>query len=125
MARVDRDGKVGTSPQYRDRAHVEGVAGGGFERANAALAEDHLGVAGLLDVARRLQPLVVCGRHASLDDDGQPAPSRRAEEGRVVHGARADHQCVDMTLQERDVVDLEGLCDHGKTGCGAGSVEEG
>jgi hypothetical protein len=82
-------------------------------------------VALLQHVPRRGEPLLDGGRHAPLDDDGQSGAARRPQQRRVVHGARADHQGVDMGDQLGHVIDVERLGNDGQPGDPARLVEQG
>src|SRR3990172_2752863 len=64
------DGKGAELLHERDGVDVHGVAGGGLEGADAALAEDDVGVALGEDVLGGEEPLLDGGGHAALQEDG-------------------------------------------------------
>src|SRR5207244_11943704 len=70
VARVDEDRQVSELLQHRDGVEVEREARGGLERPDAALAEDHVGVAAAQDVLGREQPFLDRRRHAPLEQHG-------------------------------------------------------
>ena len=85
---------------------VEEIAGGGVEAADAALAENHVGIAFGQDVFGREQQLLDRGREAALEQDRLPQPAGPLEQRIVLHVARADLDDVgdlgDLVERPRD-----------------------
>ena len=83
-------GRCVCSFSHGDRAEVEREARRGLERADAALAEDHVLVALLEDVVGGLQQLVQRRRQPALEQHGLAELARDLEQRVVLHVARAD-----------------------------------
>ena len=94
MARVHEDGQVASLLDDGHGREVERVARGGLERADAALAQDDVGVA----LARTYSALIshssIVARQAALEEDRQAGPADGLEEREVLHVARADLEDV-------------------------------
>jgi hypothetical protein len=97
--------------EHRNRHQIEGEAIGGLERANAALAEDHLLVALLEDVLRRHQQLLERRREAALEQDRAAAASDLGEQRVVLHVARADLDHVGILFNQVERFVIDGLGD--------------
>src|SRR6266852_8769469 len=78
----------------RNGRDVKSVAGVGFERANSALAQNHVVVAAGKDVFGTHQKFFHGGRHAALEKNGFAEFTERAKEKVVLHVARADLEDV-------------------------------
>src|SRR5699024_3674350 len=70
VARVEPNGQVAQLLEHGYGADVEGEAGGGLEGADAALAQDDVGVAVAQHVLGGLQELGYGGAHAALEEHG-------------------------------------------------------
>ena len=80
--------------EHRDRRHVERIARGRFERADAALAQNHIAVALRHDVLGRHQQLGDRGGQATLEQHRPLRTTHFGEEWKVLHVARADLQDI-------------------------------
>src|SRR5438094_1851601 len=81
----------------RHGGDIEGVAGVGFESANAALAENYVVVAASKDVFGTHQKFFHGGGHAALEENRFADFAKRAKEIVVLHVACADLEDVDIT----------------------------
>ena len=70
LAGVDDDGEVADAMDFGDDGQREGVAGVGFEGADAALAEDDVGVSAGHDVFGGEEEFFEGGGEAALEEDG-------------------------------------------------------
>ncbi len=104
-------GQVRTLAQHRNGGEVEGVAGRGFERANAALAQDDVGIPFGQDVFGARQELVEARGHSALEQDRPVGLADRLEQVEVLHVARADLQDVDFARHPLDLVDAHHFAD--------------
>ena len=86
-----------------DGAEVERVARVGLEGADAALAEQDVGVAVGQDVLGGEEPFLDLHAHAALEQDGLAAAGRLGDEGEILRVARADLQDVGVGGDEFDV----------------------
>ena len=87
---VDDDRQVREAADGGDGREVERVARVLREGADAALAEDDVVVALGHHVLGGEQPLVEHGREAALEEHGQRRAPGPAQQGEVLHVARAD-----------------------------------
>jgi hypothetical protein len=120
MARIHHHRQVGLQLHQRHRGHVQGEPGRRFERADSALAEDDLVVAGGQDVLRRRQYLVDGAAEPALEHDRQPGSAGLAEQLEVLHVAGADLEPVDHLGDALDVSGVDHLGQHGQAGPAAG-----
>ena len=90
VAGVDDHGQVRELLEHRDRGEVEREAVRRLERADAALAQQHVGVALLEDVLRRHQQLLERRGQAALDQHRLAGAADLGEQRVVLHVARAD-----------------------------------
>ena len=106
---VHHDGQVREAVEERDDAEVERVAQRRLERADAALAEDDVRIAGGHDVLGTHQKLLQGRRHAALEEDGLlRVGADLLEEVEVLHVPRADLDDVDV-VEEIDVLEVHQL----------------
>ena len=75
----------------------------GSKRADAALAEDHVGVARAEDVLGGHEPLLDRGPEAALEQHRLAGLAGRLEQHEVVHVAAADLEHVDVAVEDLDV----------------------
>ena len=94
LARIDDDRQVRLLLHDGDGAQVERVARIGLEGANAALAQEHVGVAVREHVLGRQQPFLDLHGHAALEQHRLAAAGRLGDEGEILRVARADLQDV-------------------------------
>ena len=78
VARIGHDRQVREPVHHGNRAQVEQIAGGGVEAADAALAENHVGVPLGEDVLRGEQQLLDRRGEAALEEHRLAARGRRA-----------------------------------------------
>src|SRR5216683_99189 len=97
VRRIGNHGQVGKFFDDGNGCDVESVAGVGFERANAALAENDVVVAAGEDVFGAHEKFFHGGGHAALEKNGLADFAQRAKEVVVLHVARADLEDVDVT----------------------------
>ena len=114
VAGVDHDRQVRPGAEDRHGRQVERVAGRGLEGADAALAQDHVRVAGRQDVLGRQQPLLDRRAQAALEEDRPAALPDGLEQHEVRHVARADLEDVDVLLEDRHVGRVDHLADDGQ-----------
>ncbi len=94
VRRVHDDRQVRQPLGHRDGTDVEGVAGGGLEGADAALAEHDVEVAALGDVLGGHQPFLDGGAHAPLEQHRLGRGAHRLQQREVLHVPGADLQHV-------------------------------
>ena len=94
---------MGQALQDGDRGDVHGVAGEGFEGANAAFAEDDFEVAAGHDVFGRKQHFFNGGGDAALQQDGLVDAAQILQQVEVLHVARADLEDVHVLEHERNL----------------------
>ena len=94
MARVGDDRQMREMLDRRNRTDVECVARVRLVGADAALAEDDIGVPLIHDVLCRIQPLVNRRRKPSLEHDGLARTPDRTQEAKVLHIACANLENV-------------------------------
>ena len=94
--------------EQRDRGYIKGVAHRGFKGADAALAEDDVGVAVVEDELRGAEKIGDGGHHSALQQDWPPAAGRCFQQREVLHVAGADLQDVGVLGHQRDI----GLAHH-------------
>ena len=119
MRRVDDHRQVRVQLQPRHRAEVEREARGGLERADPALAQDHVLVALLEDVVGGLQQLVERRRQPALEQHRLAELARDLEQRVVLHVARADLDDVGVLGDRVGVLGVEQLGDDRQAGLGA------
>src|SRR5947207_1165184 len=95
----------------RNGGDIEGVAGVGFESANAALAENYVVVAASKDVFGAHQKFVHGGGHAALEKNRFADFDKRAKEIVILHVARADLEDVDITHHHLDLRSVHHFAD--------------
>ena len=111
VARVDEDRQMREFLDDRNGRQIEGVAREGFKGADAAFAQDHVGVAARQDVLRREQPLLHRRGDATLEQDRLARASQFAEQRVVLHVARADLVDVGVLPDHFDLVGVHHLGD--------------
>ena len=111
VAGVDDDRQVRPGAEDGHRREVERVAGRGLEGADAALAQDHVRVAGRQDVLGGQQPLLDRRGQAALEQHRPAALPDRLEQHEVLHVAGADLEDVDVLLEDRDIGRVDDLAD--------------
>ena len=124
VARVDDDRQVGELAQRRDRQQVEGEPVGGLERADPALAEDHVRVALLEHVLRRHQQVVEGRRQPALEQHRLAAAPDLGQQLVVLHVAGADLDHVGDLDHVLDVADVHQLGDDRQPGLLLGLLEQ-
>ena len=102
--------------EERDGRQVHRVAGVGLEGADAALAEDDVGVARADDVLGRHQPLLDGRAVAALEHDRLADPPDGHEQRVVLHVAGADLEDVRVARHDLDLRWLHDLGDDGQPG---------
>src|SRR5262245_61560231 len=111
VARVGDDRQVAELADDRDRRDVEGVARRRLEGADAALAEDDVVVAAAQHVLGRQQPLLDRRRDAALDHHRFADVAELAQQGEVLHVARADLVDVGVLVDHLDLTEIHHLGD--------------
>ena len=106
--------------EQRHGRQVERVARVCLERADAALAQDDVRVAGRNDVLGRHQPLLDRGAVAALEHDRPTRLPDRRQERVVLHVARANLEDVRMLGDDFDLTRLHHFGDGRQTGFLAG-----
>ncbi len=124
LGRVDDDGEMGLLMDVGNDGEGEGVAGVVFESANAALAEDDVGVSGGEDVFGRLEVFVDGHGHAALVEDGLAGFAGGFEKLEVLGIAGADLEAVCVFGDEIDFGGGEDFGDDGEAGFLARLSEE-
>ena len=114
MRRIDDHRQVGEVVEERDRGEVHRVARVGLERADAALAQDDVGVAAADDVLRRHQPFLDGRAVAALEHHRAGDASDVAQQRVVLHVPGADLEDVGVLGDDVDLVGLHDLGDHRK-----------
>ena len=112
VARIDDHREVRLALEHRDGGDVERVAGGAFERADAALAQHDVAIAGGHDVLGGHQQLADRGRQPALEEYRPLHAADLGQQGEVLHVARADLQHVRVLGHQLDVARVEHLGDH-------------
>ena len=116
VARVDDHRQVRVQLQPRHGAEVEREARRGLERADAALAQDHVLVALLQDVVGGHQQLVERGGQPALEQHRLAELARHLEQRVVLHVARADLDHVGVLGDQLGVRGVEQLGDDRQAG---------
>src|SRR3990172_32752 len=124
VAGVADDRQMAQPLDHRYCVHVEGEAGGRLVGADAALAEDDVGVAVGEDVRGGEQPLLDRRPHAALEEHGLVRLADLVQEGEVLHVAAANLEDVGVAGDEVDVAGVHHLGDDGQAGLGAGFGED-
>src|ERR1700732_1524060 len=96
---------------YGDGGDVERVARVGFERADAALAEDYVVIAAGEDVFGAEEQLFHGGGHATLEEHGLADFAESAEEVIILHIAGADLKNVDVAEHHPDLGGVHDFAD--------------
>ena len=96
-------GKMREFVERGDGGDVAGVARFGFEGANAAFAENYVGIAVGDDVFGGHQEFFDGAAEAALEKHGLAAFAERFEQHEVLHVARADLHHVGVLRDEIDV----------------------
>src|SRR5207247_9628189 len=78
-------------------------AGGGLERPDPALAQNHVGVAAAQDVLRGQEPLFDRGRDAALQEHRLAHVPQLAQQREILHVARADLEDVAVAVDQLDL----------------------
>src|SRR5204862_2053755 len=97
-----------------DRGNIHGVAGVGFESADAAFAGDHAVVSTRHDVFGREQKFFEGCRDAALQQHRSLNLAQFAQQIEVLHVARADLENVDVGKHQLDLRDLHDFADDQK-----------
>jgi hypothetical protein len=121
---VNDDGEVGDAVDFGDDGEGEGVAAVGFEGADAAFAEDDVGVAAGHDVFGGEEEFIEGGGEAALEEYGFLLIADGVEEVVVLHVAGADLEDVGVFADECDLVDGHDFGDDGEAGLFAGFGED-
>src|SRR6202008_3038108 len=100
MARGPHNWEMASAPHGRDHAQIERVARVVRERANAALAEDHVVIAFGHDVFSGHQKFVEGRGHAALQEHGLTRAASNFEKRKILHVAGADLNYVRIFLDE-------------------------
>ena len=124
MAGIENDGQVGKLVEDGDRGNVAGVARGGLEGADAAFAEDDVGIAVSGDVLGGHEQFLDGAAEATLEKNGAAAFAEGFEEHEVLHIARADLHHVGVLGDEVNVAVSHHLGDDGEAGGFLGFLEE-
>ncbi len=114
VARIRHHRQVGQLLHQRDRREVEQVARRRVEAADAALAENDLAVPLGEDVLRAHQQVGDRGRHATLEQHGFADAPDGAEQGIVLHVARADLDAVGHVRHQVRALVVQRLGDDGE-----------
>jgi hypothetical protein len=117
VRRVDDDRQVRQRVHHRHGADVQGVAGGGLEGPDAALAQHDVEVAALGDVLGGHQPLLVRRGQPALEHHRLAHPADRLQQREVLHVAGADLQHVGVLRDDRDVLGVDDLGDDRAARC--------
>ena len=115
MAGIHHHGQVGQLVQHWNRGDIQRVAGGGFESADTALAENDIFVAAGHDVLGAHQQFLDGVGKAALEQDGLADLTQLLEQLEVLHVARANLNDVNV-LKQRQMVDVHDLGDDGQAG---------
>ncbi len=124
VARVDDDRQVRELLEHRHRRQVERVAVGGLERADPALAQQHVRVALLEDVLRRHQQLVERRGDPALEQRRAPGAADLGQQRVVLHVASADLDDVGHLEHRLEVARVHQLGDDRQPGLGLGLREQ-
>ena len=124
VARVDDHREVRELLEHRHGGEVEREAVGRLERADAALAEQHVRVALLEDVLRRHQQLLERGAEAALEQHRQARAADLAQQRVVLHVAGAELDHVGDLGDRLDVARVHQLGDDRQPGLGLGLGEQ-
>ena len=108
---VDDHRQVGHSLQRRHRHEVQREPVRALERADAALAQDDVGVVLLEHVLGRVEELLERCREPALEQDGNAGSPRLGEERVVLHVAGTDLDHVGHLGDVLGVADVEELGD--------------
>ena len=117
-------GRCVSSLSTGNRGDVAGVARGGFEGADAALAENHVGIAVRDDVFGGHEQFFDGGAEAALQQHGPAAFAERFQEHEVLHVARADLHDVGVLRDEIDVAIAHDFGDDAEAGRGFRFLQE-
>ena len=124
MAGIENHRQVRQLVQHRYRRDVAGVARGGFEGADAALAQNHVGVAVRHDVLRRHQQFLDRGAHAALQQHRPAAAAQRFQQREILHIARADLHEVGVLGHQLHVAIAHHFGDDAETGALLGLAQQ-
>src|SRR6266850_1189196 len=111
VARVGDDRQVTQLLHDRNRGDVERVARRGLERADAALAQDHVVVAAREDVLGREQPFLDGRGDAALEQHRLAGVTELPQQRVVLHVARAHLEDVAVLRDQLDLADVHHLGD--------------
>src|ERR1035437_6613101 len=120
---VGYDRQVGEFLDYGNGGEIEGVAGVGFEGADAALAEDDVVIAAGQDVLGGEQEFLDAGRDAAFEQHGFGLLAELAQEVEVLHIARADLNDVGVFREQRDLRLVHDFADHQQAVAVGGGAE--
>ena len=109
-------GQVGALPDDGHGREVERVAGGRLEGADAALAEDDVGVARREDVLGGHEPLLDGRRQAALQEHRLAALAHGLQEDEVGHVAGADLEHVHVAVEDLHIGRVRDLADDRQPG---------
>jgi len=124
VAGIHDDGQVAQALDGQHGGKVQGVAGVGFVGADAALAEDHIGVAASHDVLGAHEPLLDGGGKAALEQDGLLRLAQEAEQVEVLHVAGAYLDAVHLLIEDFDIIGAHDLGHNGQAGNGTGFLQQ-
>lgn len=116
MARIGDHRMVRDLLEERNAGGIEGVAHCCLKGADAAFAEDDVGVAVVQNYVRRAQKVSDGGHHAALQEDRLAGSRRRFQQRVVLHAARADLQDVGILGDQRDVTFRHHLSHNSQSG---------
>src|ERR1035437_4382471 len=103
VRRVGYDRQVGEFLDYGNGGEIEGVAGVGFEGADAALAEDDVVIAAGQDVLGGEQEFFDASRDAAFEQHGFGLLAELAQQVEVLHIARAHLHDVGILREQRNL----------------------
>jgi hypothetical protein len=98
VRRIDNDWQMRFRLQDWNSTQIERIACRGFERANAALAEDYVWIPLVEDVLGAHHQIVNRGAESALKQHGKPAATHFFQEREVVHVAGPDLKTVRIPL---------------------------
>ena len=117
VARIHHNRQVGEAAQHRHSGQIQMVAGVlAIERANAALAEDHVRVACRHDVLRGHQPFLDRGRHPPLQQHRLILGPNLLQQREVLHIAGPHLQHIRHFVDLFDVGRVHHLRDDPQSG---------
>ena len=124
VAGVDDDGQVGQFVEDGYYTQVQGVAGFGFEGADAAFAHDDFAVPFGHDVFGGHEPFADGGHHAAFQEYGAFGFADGFEETVILHVAGADLENIGVFGNEIDLIGGHDFGDEWESGGFAGFFEE-